>query len=139
MGQKSYIIGFTCGAFDLVHAGHVLMFKEAKEHCNWLVVGLQIDPSVDRPGKNKPIMTVKERVIILSAIKYIDEIRIYTTEDDLVRLLKEVRPDVRIIGEDWRDKNYTGRDLPIRTVFNGRNHTYSTSELRRRVCEAEIK
>lgn len=137
MEQSPKIVGFTCGAFDLVHAGHILMFKEAKEHCDWLVVGLQIDPSVDRPGKHKPIMSLKERATILSAISYIDEVRVYSTERDLVQLLKEVRPDVRIIGADWRDKRYTGWDLPIKTIFNSRNHTYSTSSLRERIYEAE--
>lgn len=132
--------GFTCGAYDLCHAGHMMMFKECKEYCDYLIVGLQTDPSIDRPDtKNKPVMSLAERQIILEGIKYIDEIILYETEADLYKLLSE-NPhsiDVRIIGADWQGKEYAGHDLPMTVIFNSRNHGYSTSELRRRVHAAE--
>ena len=132
--------GFTCGAFDLCHAGHMLMFKECKNHCDYLIVGLQTDPSVDRASKNRPIQDLEERKVQLESIKYIDEIVIYSTEEDLYNLLKENKLgiDVRIIGEDWRGKPYTGHDLPMPVEFNSRTHNYSTSNLRKRVAEAEM-
>lgn len=131
--------GFTCGAFDLCHAGHVLMFQECKEVCDYLIVGLHSDPSLDRPWKNKPIMSLEERLIILNGIKYIDEIVVYDTEVDLYKLLKENKLgiNIRIIGADWKDKSFTGYDLPIENYFNTRDHGYSTSELRRRIYEEE--
>ncbi|MBP6949020.1 MAG: adenylyltransferase/cytidyltransferase family protein [Candidatus Pacebacteria bacterium] len=132
-------IGFTCGAFDLCHAGHMLMFKECKEYCDFLIVGLHTDPSIDRPEKNKPVQSVEERMIQLEAIKYIDKIITYTTEKELYALLSE-NPhniDMRIIGSDWKGKLYTGHDLPLTVLFNSRSHPYSSSNLRRRVVEAE--
>jgi len=130
-------IGVTAGAFDLCHAGHMLMFKEAKRKCDQLVVLLQDDPSLDRPAKNRPIMSLKERTIILEAIKYIDKVVTYKSEADLYRLLKRLKPDIRIIGADWKGKQYTGYDLPIRVYFNSRSHTYSSTELRDRIYEVE--
>ncbi len=132
-------VGFTCGAFDLLHAGHVLMLEEAKEQCDWLVVGLQTDPSIDREEKNSPIQELKERQIQLSAIKFVDEVIVYETEKDLIELLKKVKPDVRVIGADHKGKKFTGWELPIELYFNSRNHTYSTSELRRRVTQSSGK
>ncbi len=137
--MKSKRVGFTCGAFDLVHAGHVLMFKEAKQHCDYLVIGLEIDPSVDRPEKHKPVMSLEERKTILEAIKYIDEIIVYNTEAGLYELLKKLKPDVRFLGADWKGKPFTGHDLPIKVHFNSRDHSHSSSALRRRVHEAELK
>ena len=130
-GKK--IIGFTCGAFDLTHAGHYLMFQEVKKKCDFLIVGLQIDPSIDRKNKNKPVQTLAERMIQLKACKYIDKIIVYKTEKGLVELLKKLRPDVRFVGDDWKNKNYTGKNLPIKVIFNSRNHNYSTTNLRQRV------
>ena len=133
-------VGFTAGAFDLCHAGHMLMFEEAKTQCDYLIVGLHSDPTIDRPdSKNKPIMSQKERMIILKGIKYIDEIVTYDTEADLLKLLKEntLGIDVRILGVEYRDRPFTGRDLPMPIYFNSRDHGYSTTELRRRVYEAE--
>ena len=132
-------VGVTVGAFDLCHAGHVLMFKEAKEVCDYLIVGLHSDPTIDRPEKNKPIMSLKERKIILEGIKYIDEIFEYDTEAQLHDILKENKQgfDIRIIGADWKGKPYTGHDLPIEMYFNTRDHGFSTTELRRRIYEAE--
>ena len=125
--------GFTCGAFDLLHAGHIMMLEEAKTFCDYLIVGLHTDPSIDRPEKNKPIQSLNERLIQLRAVKYIDLILIYDTEDDLLNLLKALRPDVRIIGYDYIDKNFTGDDLGIELKFNSRNHGFSSSELRNRI------
>ena len=134
-------IGFTCGAFDLCHAGHMLMFKECKDHCDYLIVGLHTDPTIDRPEKNKPVQSLEERRIQLEAVRYIDKIVTYDTEKELYELLKN-NPhniDVRIIGADWEGKPFTGHDLPLETVFNSRSHSYSSSDLRRRIAEAEAK
>lgn len=141
-GDKSkQIVGFTAGSFDLCHAGHVLMFKECKKVCDYLVVALQSDPTLDRPYKNKPVMSLGERKIILAGIKYIDKVVVYNTEADLVNLIKKTKPDVRIMGADWKGKEYTGRELVKllghKIYFNSRNHSYTTSELRKRIYEAE--
>lgn len=132
--------GFTAGAFDLCHAGHFLMFEEAKSQCDYLIVGLHSDPSIDRPDtKNRPIMTVEERMIILKGIKYIDEVVVYDTEADLLNILTEnaLGIDVRILGVEYKDKPFTGYQLPMEVYFNTRGHNYSTTELRNRVYEAE--
>lgn len=131
-------VGCTFGAFDLCHAGHILMFAEAKQHCDILIVGVQEDPSIDRSHKNKPIMTLEERLIILQGIRYVDSIFTYETEEDLYNWLKanQHRIDVRIIGADWKDKPFTGHELPIPVVFNSRNHGFSTSSLRERIKNA---
>ncbi len=134
-------VGFTAGAFDLCHAGHMLMFEEAKEHCDYLIVALQSDPSLDRPeAKNKPIMSMAERTILLKGVRYIDEIVPYDTEADLLKMLTEntFGIDVRILGKEYKDKSYTGRDLPIPIYYNTRDHGYSTTELRERVYQAEM-
>lgn len=126
-------IGFTCGAFDLTHAGHYLMFEECRKQCDYLIVGLHTDPSTDRPTKNRPVQTLDERYIQLRACKWIDGIVIYETEADLYELLQAIKIDVRFLGADHEGKPFTGDDLPIKVVFNSRNHTYSTSALRERV------
>lgn len=131
-------IGFTCSCFDLFHAGHVMMLKEAKEQCDYLIVGLQTDPTIDRPQKNKPVQSVLERYIQLDACKYVDEIVPYATEKDLEDLLISYPIDVRIIGEEYRDKQFTGYDL-VPVYFNSRQHSFSTSELRKRVYEAQVE
>lgn len=131
--------GFTCGSFDLLHPGHILMFRECRKFCDYLVVGLQSDPTIDRHDKNKPVQSLEERYIMLSSVKEIDEIRHYNTESDLVRLLATINPDVRILGGDWEGKDYTGKGLPIKVVFNSRDHGYSTSNLRQRIYDAEKK
>ena len=134
-------VGITVGAFDLCHAGHVLMFKEAKTVCEHFIVGLHSDPSLDRADKNKPIMSLEERKIILEGIRYIDEIFVYDTEAELYEILKknELGIDIRIIGTDWKGKPYTGHDLPLEMYFNTRDHDYSTTDLRRRIYESETK
>ena len=126
-------IGFTCGAFDLLHAGHILMLKEARTMCDYLVVGVQTDPSVDRPSKNKPIQNFDERIMQVQAIKYVDEVMVYDTEKRLIELLKDLKPNIRIVGADWKGKKFTGHDLPIEVYFNSRDHDWSTNDLRMRV------
>ena len=126
-------LGFTCSCFDLLHAGHILMLEEAKMQCDRLVVGLQTDTTLDRPEKNAPIQSVTERYIQLAAVKYVDEIIPYSTEQDLLNLLKALPIDIRIIGEDYRDKNFTGKELNIPLYYNKREHDWSTSALRKRI------
>ncbi len=137
-------VGITAGAFDLCHAGHMLVFKEAKTVCDYLIVALQEDPSHTPAGyrgkkKNTPVMSLEERRIILEGVRYIDEIVVYNTEEELYDLLTNLKPDIRIIGADWKDKEYTGRDLPIEMYFNSRGHQFSTTALRERIYEAEVK
>ena len=129
------MIGFTAGTFDLLHAGHVLMLEEAAAQCEYLIVGLQSDPTIDRPWKNKPVQSVGERYIQLNAVRYVDQVVEYTTEDDLRALLERVWPDIRIVGDDHRGKQFTGRSLAIPLYYNSRDHGYSTSDLRRRVAD----
>ncbi len=131
-------VGFTCGAFDLTHAGHYLMFKECKKKCDYLIVGLQIDPSVDRVDKNKPVQTLEERKIQLEACKYIDKIVLYDSEVSLYNLLKKLNPDVRFMGADWKNKPNYSRDLlpDMKVIYNSRNHNYSSKNLRARVVKA---
>ncbi|OGI71467.1 hypothetical protein A3B84_01755 [Candidatus Nomurabacteria bacterium RIFCSPHIGHO2_02_FULL_35_13] len=130
-------IGFTCGAMDLLHAGHILMLKECKEQCDFLIVGLEIDPSIDRPEKKKPIETLKERKIRLEGCKYVDKIITYTDEIDLFNLLKKLNLDIRFMGADWKNKpNYSRDRLPeMKVIYNSRNHNYSSSNLRKRIIE----
>ena len=135
--KNNKIVGITFGSFDLCHYGHILMFKECKEHCDYLIVGVQSDPSLDRSEKNKPIQSHEERAGIVESLKYVDEIRLYDRESDVVDLLKEIKPDVRILGADHERTEFTGHDLPIKCVFNSRDHGFSTSELRKRVYLAE--
>jgi len=137
--QKNQIRGITFGSFDLCHYGHVLMFEECKQYCNYLIVGVQSDPSIDRPEKNSPIQSHAERMGIVSSLKFVDEVIPYNTESDLIKVLKKVNPDVRILGADHEGTEYNGHELPIKCIFNTRDHGYSTSELRKRVYEAEKK
>jgi len=141
--HMSKIVGFTCSTFDLLHAGHVEMLREAKEQCTWLIAGLQVDPSVDRASKNKPVQTLVERYVQLSAIKYVDEIIVYETEQDLEDILTLFPIQVRILGAEYRDKDFTGKDIcrkrGIGLHFNSRDHRFSSSSLRARVSEMEQK
>jgi glycerol-3-phosphate cytidylyltransferase len=136
-------VGFTCSTFDLLHAGHIQMLREAKEQCDYLICGLQMDPSIDRAEKNAPIQTVVERYTQLKAVKYIDEIIPYNTEKDLEDILTMYEIDVRILGEEYRDKTFTGRAIcakrGIELYFNKREHRFSSSDLRKRVAEKEKK
>lgn len=142
--NRKLVRGFTCGAFDILHAGHYLMLKEAREQCDYLIVFLQTDPSLESASyrgkkKNKPIQSVEERRIQLEGCRYVDEIIVYTTEDDLYKKLKKTPVDIRIIGSDWKGKKFTGHDLPIKVYFNSRDHHFSTTELRERVAQAEAQ
>ena len=127
--------GITFGAFDLFHAGHILMLEEAKSVCDYLIVCIQSDPSLDRQEKNSPVQSIIEREIQVSACKYVDEVMIYDTESDLLDILEEIQWDVRIIGEEYKDKYFTGREETFdRCYFNKRPHDFSSSELRERVA-----
>ena len=129
-----WFTGFTASSFDLLHAGHILMLKEASEQCDHLIVGLHIDPSVERPEKNKPIQSLEERMIQLEGCKYVDEIHTYTTEAELESLLNTLPIEIRIIGEEYKGKAFTGsRNLWHETYYNSRDHEYSTTELRQRI------
>jgi glycerol-3-phosphate cytidylyltransferase len=144
---KDKKIGVTFSAFDLCHAGHMRMLKDAKRQCDYLIVGLQDDPSQDKDEayrlktggkpKNRPIMSLEERREIIEGVRYVDEVFVYSTEEDLYRWLTENEYHVRILGSDWEGKPYTGHDLPHLAYFHKRDHGYSTSELRQRVYSAE--
>lgn len=134
------IIGVTAGSFDLTHAGHYLMFEECKGHCDYLIVLLQTNPHTDRPDKNIPVQSTHERYLQVRACKYIDEVVVYETEQDLYNLLCSIKYDKRFIGSDWQGKPFTGHDISgmmEKIVFNSRNHGFSTSGLRARVYKAE--
>ena len=131
--------GITFGAFDLFHAGHVLMLQEAKTVCDYLIVCIQTDPSTDRKNKNTPIQSIEERQIQVEACKYVDEIMIYDTEADMLEILNAVDWDIRILGDEYKNKDFTGRDETIdRCYFNSRPPTYSSTELRQRVIERSL-
>lgn len=135
--MHSKTIGFTCGSFDLFHVGHVSMLREAKTICDYLIVGIQSNPTLDRPEKNKPVQSIIERQIQVAACKYVDETIVYETEDDLQFLLKTLPINIRIVGEEYQNKEYTGKNLGLKTYFNKRNHSFSSSELRTRVYNDE--
>ena len=140
--DKGLKIGITFSTFDLFHAGHVAMLAEAKNHCDYLIAGLQTDPTIDRPDtKNRPVQSIVERQIQLAACRYVDEVVVYQTEQDLVDLLLILPLDVRILGVEYENKDFTGKkeclDRRIELVFNGRDHSFSSSSLRRRVAAAE--
>lgn len=126
-------VGFTCGAFDLLHAGHIVMLKEARSKCDHLIVGLQTDPSIDRQNKNQPVQSVYERYVQLSAVKYVDEIIPYDTEQSLIDLLESTPIDIRFVGEDYIDRNFTGDYLPIKVMYTNRKHSFSSTNLRKKV------
>lgn len=141
------IVGLVCGAFDLCHAGHVLFLAEAKSVCDHLIVGLHDNPSLETDAayrlatggarKNKPIMSVEERSIILAGSRYVDEVFVYTDERDLVTHMTDMKIDIRVFGADWRGKPYTGIELGHKVHFAARSHAYSSSELRQRIVAAE--
>jgi glycerol-3-phosphate cytidylyltransferase len=135
-------IGITFSTFDMLHAGHIAMLAEAKNHCDYLICGLQTDPTLDRPDtKNHPVQSIVERQIQLAACRYVDEVVVYQTEQDLRDLLLILPVDVRVLGVEYEDKDYSGREechrRCIEIVFNGRDHSFSSSSLRKRVVEAE--
>ena len=135
-------IGITFSTFDMLHAGHIAMLAEAKNHCDYLIAGLQTDPTIDRPDtKNNPVQSIVERQIQLAACRYVDEVVVYQTEQDLVDLLLILPLDIRVLGVEYQDKEYTGKHEGLRRsiqpIFNGRDHSFSSSGLRSRVVEAE--
>ena len=132
-------IGFTCSCFDLLHAGHILMLEDSKKQCDYLIVGLQTDPTIDRPEeKNKPIQSLEERRIQLEAIKYVDEVIVYETENELYELLYKLMPNVRILGTDYEHKYFTGIEIDgIDIYFHKRDHDYSTSSLREKITNTK--
>ena len=138
---KSMKIGITFNAFDLLHAGHIKMLEEAKRECDYLIVGLQTDPTLDRPEKNRPTQTVVERYIQLKGCKFVDEIVPYATEQDLEDVLRSFKIDVRILGDEYKDKNFTGRayceSKGIELYYNRRDHRFSSSALRKEVAQKE--
>lgn len=137
--RKNKIVGLTAGAFDLCHAGHQLMFREAKKHCDYLIAAIQTDPSLDRPEKNKPVQTIVERQIQVESSQYVDETIVYATEKDLHDLLLCLDYDVRILGDEYESKHFTGKDIPghyEKCIFNPRPHSFSSSSLRDRVVKS---
>lgn len=135
-------VGITFSTFDLLHAGHIAMLSEAKKHCDYLIAALQTDPTIDRPDtKNKPVQSIVERQIQLQAVRYVDEIVVYQTEKDLEDILLTLPINVRILGVEYQDKEFTGKEIcakrNIELVYNGRDHSFSSSNLRKRVAEAE--
>jgi glycerol-3-phosphate cytidylyltransferase len=135
-------VGITFSTFDLLHAGHIAMLSEAKKHCDYLIAAIQTDPTIDRPTiKNKPVQSILERQIQLQAVRYVDEIVVYQTEKDLEDILLTLPINIRILGVEYQDKDFTGKDICIKRgielVYNGRDHSFSSSNLRKRVAESE--
>jgi len=141
-GEKYKMIGITFSAFDLFHSGHVAMLKEAKANCDYLIVGLQTDPTIDRPEKNKPIQSVFERYVQLEGCRYIDQIIPYATEQDVLDILLTYKIDIRFIGEEYKEKDFSGKqiciDNDIDIYYNSRKHSFSTSGLRNRITNLAL-
>jgi glycerol-3-phosphate cytidylyltransferase len=141
--ERGLIIGITFSQFDLLHAGHIAMLSEAKNHCDYLIAGLQNNAQWDRPEKNEPIQSIVERQISLSAVRTVDEIVIYNTEKDLADILLTLPIDVRILGIEYANKDFSGKEIcekrNIKIIYNGRDHSFSSSSLRKRVVEAQAK
>lgn len=139
--QEGKIIGITFSQFDILHAGHIAMLSEAKNHCDYLIAGLQNNAKWDRPEKNEPIQSIVERQISLSAVRTVDEIVIYNTEKDLEDILLTLPIDVRILGVEYANKDFSGKEIcekrNIKIIYNGRDHSFSSSSLRKRILEAE--
>jgi len=141
MDKQNRTIGITCSTFDLLHAGHILMLEECKKYCDYLICALQVDPSIDRTEKNKPIQSLVERYIQLDAVQYVDKIITYTTENELLMIFSSLDLNVRILGEEYKDKNFTAKDLclkrGIKLVYNRRDHDFSTTNLREKIYTQE--
>lgn len=135
-------IGITCSTFDLLHAGHIVMLEEAKRHCDYLIAALQVDPTLDRKTKNSPVQSIVERQIQLAGVKFVDEIVVYNTEDDLEDLFLTLPLDVRIIGDEYKDKEFTAKRIcykrKIEIVYNKRDHSFSSTDLRKRTSQSDI-
>ena len=143
MKIENKIIGITCSTFDLLHTGHIIMLEECKKYCDYLICALQVDPTIDRPNKNKPIQSLVERYIQLDAVKYVDKIIPYSTEEELETLFSALDLDVRIIGEDYKNQDFTAKDIcqkrGIKVIYNRRDHHFSTSSLRKEIYKQESK
>lgn len=132
-------IGFTAGNFDLLHPGYIYTFEEAKKHCDKFIVFLQKDPSLHRKSKYTPVISLHERYKTLMAIRYIDEVYTYQTEDELLKLIEFFKPDVRILGEDYIGEEFTGKDLPIKIIYTTRSHDWSTTKIKDLITRQTIK
>ena len=141
MDKNNITIGITCSTFDLLHSGHIIMLEECKKYCDYLICALQVDPTIDRPIKNKPIQSIVERYIQLDAVQHVNKIIPYSTEEELITILSSLDLDVRIIGEEYKDTDFTGKDVcikrGIKIVYNKRDHDFSTTSLRQRIYEQE--
>jgi glycerol-3-phosphate cytidylyltransferase len=140
LGKEVGKVGFVCSCWDLLHAGHCLLLKDASSQCDYLIAGLQTDPTIDRPKKNKPIMSLEERKTLLESVRYVNEVLMYETEKDLEFALKNLKPDVRILGDDYTNKHFTGKGTENEVFYHKRStHNWSTTSLRRRVFDAELE
>ena len=139
MEEKKEVIGFTAGNFDLLHPGYIYTFEEAKRHCDRFMVFLQRDPSLHRKSKYKPVVPIYERYKTLMAIRYIDEVYMYQTEEELLELIKFWKPDVRILGEDYIGKSFTGDDIPCKVIYTTRSHNWSTTRIKNLITKQTIK
>tara|TARA_Y100000592_G_C5322668_1_gene245544 strand:- start:247 stop:657 length:411 start_codon:yes stop_codon:yes gene_type:complete len=128
--------GFLAGNFDVIHPGYILMFQDCKEVCDHLIVGLHIDPSIERPEKMSPILSVEERTSILLELRSVDEVVTYNTEAELVQLLEELKPDVRVLGTDYKDRSFTGDHLNIPIHYHERNHEWSTTRFKKEIAKS---
>lgn len=133
------IVGFTAGNFDLLHPGYIYTFETAKQHCDWFVVFLQRDPSLHRKSKYKPVIPLYERYKTLMSVRYIDEVFVYQTEEELLELISIIKPNVRILGEDYLGKPFTGDDLPIKVIYTTRSHDWSTTKIKDLITKQTIK
>ena len=141
MDKQNRTIGITCSTFDLLHAGHIIMLEECKKYCDYLICALQVDPTIDRSEKNKPIQSLVERYIQLEAVQYVNKIIPYTTEEELITIFSSLDLDVRIIGEEYKDTEFTAKNIcqkrGIKLVYNKRDHDFSTTNLRERIYNQE--
>lgn len=141
MDKQNRIVGITCSTFDLLHAGHIIMLEECKKYCDYLICALQVDPTIDRPEKNKPIQSLVERYLQLDAVKHVDKIIPYNTEEELITIFSSLDLDVRIIGEEYKDSDFTAKNIclkrGIKLVYNKRDHDFSSSSLRERIYKQE--
>jgi glycerol-3-phosphate cytidylyltransferase len=141
MDKQKRSVGITCSTFDLLHAGHIIMLEECKKYCDYLICAIHVDPTIDRPEKNKPIQSLVERYIQLDAVSHVDKIIPYNTEEDLKIIFSSLDLDIRIIGEEYKDKNFTAKEIcqkrGIKLIYNKRDHDFSSSNLRTRIYEQE--
>jgi len=141
MDKQKKIVGITCSTFDLLHAGHIIMLEECKKYCDYLICAIQVDPTIDRPKKNKPIQSLVERYIQLDAVRYVDKIIPYSTEEELIMIFSSLDLDVRILGEEYKNMDFTGKKIclerNIELIYNKRDHNFSTTNLRELIYKQE--